>query len=194
MWKRGAVPTLVVGSLILWMAISCSTPPSLPESLPTITPKPTVIGTPISGADIAAGGNIGFTLIAHGISLVVDNVKAYKNTLHGRPNYPGYVFVVVSVRYANASPRYFTTSDFKLIDDFDNKYENWSIAEEFDSIAMSGVIEPGMSGGGNLVYNVPEAALANSLRLRLEPVLYEFDQPSVRMEVFFTGTLNIETQ
>lgn len=188
---------VIAGGILLVIVMRLVKPAESPlplfANLPNPTPRPTVIGTPILGADIASSGNIGFTIMANGISLVVDDVKVYRTTPDGHLADMGYVFVIVTVRTTNASEFLFTSSALVLVDKFSNEYREWgSFVDLFELPGLPSIIESGQSGTGALVYNVPEAALAQELRLRLEPEQISINVPSVRLEVFFTRTLAIE--
>jgi len=190
-----AVITGVFGILIFMISPIFKSDPSgsLPAGVPTTTPKPTVVGTPIIGADIAAGGGIGFTVVANNITLVVDDVKAYRKSISGMSAGQGYVFVISKVRVSNASTFLLSAFDFYLLDDFSNQYVDWGVyASDFNLVALSSPIIYGRSGAGVLIFRVPEAALMTNLTLRLDPKPSPVkNEPSTRLEIFLGSGLKV---
>jgi|CXWL01.1.fsa_nt_gi hypothetical protein len=160
--------------------------PDLPASIPTLTPKPTVVGTPLMGEDISVGGVVGETISANNITVVVDEVTAYsENALT-----TGYVLVVVKARISNGSCYYIISPFIKLIDDFSNEYVDWgaALAGNFQLPALSSVPN-GKSAAGILVYQVPEPALANKLRLSINLSDGICSEPPTRLVVFFNDVI-----
>ena len=147
--------------------------------MPSATPKPTVVGTPLIGADIAAGGKVGFVVVANNISAIVDEVRAYQSNPEGFSAGEGYAFVVVKMRINNGSEwPIIGRSQLILIDDYSNQYSAWGVSG-FDLPEIP-VLKPGESASGAEVYKVPIPALTNALRLRLEA-----SSQSTRIEIFF---------
>ena len=158
-------------------------PPPLPTGLPSPTPLPTVVGTPVKvGADIAASGPIGFTVKVYNVSLVVDEVLAYRTDPRGVTEIPGYTDVLVKMRIVNENPRiYIWRGDILLVDDFSNDYRTWgSFYSNFPEISS---VYYGQSVAGALVYRVPLAALENNLVLLLEAKYDEVKPLSIRIIV-----------
>lgn len=168
-------------------ASQTSIPTDQPIVIPTDAPEPTIVGTPLIGADVAAGGRIGFTVVANGISLVVDEVRAYDRTFDGFLPIPGYAFVVVKLRVVIDGWHILSGYEFLLVDDRDNRYR-WQtgLATSGFNISLMPVLSKGESWSGGMVYEVPVVALDNKLRLRLEPdPSLTLEKLSTRIEIFF---------
>lgn len=134
-----------------------------------------VVGTPIPGADAAAGGGVGFVVKAGGVSVIVNEVTAYE---YSHPSTEGYASVVVDLQINNQSSSYVIPyNDIVLVDDLSNQYVPWINRDGLPEIKTA---DPGNSTSGFLSFNVPRPALNNDLRLRCEPI-----GRSVRIEIFF---------
>jgi hypothetical protein len=162
----------------------------LPETIPTVTPKPTVVGTPIMGADLAVGGKVGETIVANNVKMAVDKVTAYSQTSEGYPLSNGYVWVVVELRVFNGSNNYITIFDFRLVDDFSNEYVTWGgYGNKLPALPN---ISIGQSGAGVISFQVPEPALAQKLRLSLKLESGSRSDLSTLLIVFFDDVLHVE--
>ena len=159
---------------------------SFPSTIPTITPKPTVVGTPLMGHDVAVGGKIGQTISANNITLVVDEVNAYSQKAFA----PEYALVVVKVRIFNGSCYFVNSLNTKLVDDFSNEYADWGagFTNDFQMPALPSVAN-GMSAAGILAFQVPNPALANKLRLSIKLENGPCSEPPTRLVVFFDDVI-----
>lgn len=162
-----------------------------PEVIPSITPKPTVVGTPKMSAEHAASGKIGEIIFANDIKIVVDEVHAYPKSYHSSAFFPGYAFVVVKLQISNGSTFYVAPQHIRLVDIVSNEYASWSVMSDlFDLPALPG-ISIGQSGSGALVFQVPEPALSQSLRLSLRLGGNAFEADTL-LVVFFDDVIELE--
>lgn len=177
-----AVVAVLAGSLFE-ANIEPRMPPALPTGLPTFTPVPTVVGTPILGTHLGTSGPIGFTVLANGVSLSIDEVLAYKHNLSGWPPHEGYAYVVVKARIVNNSSYWIVYEELQLVDNSDNRYlPRLSMFEQFGLPGFPYSLAPLESASGALVYEIPLAAL-NNLRFRLDPRDSILEEPRILLEV-----------
>jgi len=185
-----AIITGVFGVIVAMLAWQKN--PRLPSAIPSLTPQPTVVGTPVElGTDISVRGQIGFTVSAGNIILVIDEVNAYRQTLYGRPARTGYVFIVVKLRISNGSHHFINSLYTTVADDLGNRYAPKITAVEFDLPELPS-LQNGDSGAGAIVYELPEVALSNNLRFWLEPLIWIDDNdPSVKIEILFPSIMTV---
>ncbi len=177
----GAIGAAIIGIIPL---LPAKLPPPLPTGLPTPTPLPTVVGTPLKvGADIAASGPIGFTVKAYDVSLVVDEVLAYRTDSKGNTEIPGYTDLLIKMRIVNQNPSVyiFSRGDIVVVDDFSNEYHTWgNLNSSFPDILS---VAYNQSVVGGLVYRIPSAALDNNLVLVLDTISHETTNISIRIVI-----------
>lgn len=175
--KSLVLATLIIGALPLVASIV------IVFNLPVATQA--VVGTPIIGADVAVAGKVHETTSAHNVTVVVDDVKAYS------PGYiSGYTFVIVNAKISNDSCYLITTDNIRLVDDFSNAYADWgTLAANFQLARLPDVISRGQAGMGALVFQVPEPALNNKLRLTVELKPNVCTTLSTRLVIFFDDVI-----
>jgi hypothetical protein len=152
------------------------------DALPPL-PEPTVFGTPNYGLGLGAKGPIGFQVVANNISLVVDEVKAYKKTSNGLSAPEGYAFVIVKAGTVNQSRYTISELNFSLVDDQDNRYVWQAGSIEKFGLSPFSFAEDKKKGSGTLLFEVPLPAIANKLRLRLQPDLSFAGDLPPRLEI-----------
>ena len=147
---------------------------------------PPAVGTPLGSPPgyTSVGGDLSFSPSAAGVTLSVNNVEVHQANPDGFTPAGGYVFVVLDATVENNSDIPFISAlHCVLIDEFSNQYAAWAIP--FGRFILDKV-EPGETGNGSLVYQVPAAALSEELRLR-----WESDLHRARLEIML-GDLTVE--
>jgi len=164
-------------------AVETEMPPALPAGLPTVTPIPTVIGTPILGSNLGSSGPIGFSVTANEVTVLIDEVSAYRYNLSGWSAKDGYAFVIVKARIVNNSSYYIRYEELQLVDDSDNRYlPQLLLFEQFGLPGFPYGLNPIETASGALIYEVPVPAL-NNLRFRLDPRDSLLDEPRILLEI-----------
>ncbi|MBI3174939.1 MAG: DUF4352 domain-containing protein [Chloroflexi bacterium] len=189
----GALILVTVFTVLKSQPINNNVILQLPSVIPSLTPKPTVVGTPVDFGEyeISARGQVGFTVIAGNITLVIDEVNAYRKTNHGFPPREGYIFVVVKIRIVNGSHHYMDSLQTVIADDLGNRYAPKIMAVDFGLPELPALLY-GDSGAGAIVYEIPEVALRNNLRFLLEPIIWAGDiDPTVKIEILLPSPLPI---
>ena len=134
---------------------------------------PPAVGTPLSGPPgyTSVGGDLSFSPSAAGVTLSVNSVEVHQANPDGLTPASGYTYVVLDATVENNSGfPVFSQRDLVLVDEFSNQYAAWAIP--FGRSILENV-EPGETGNGSLVYQVPAAALSEELRLRWESDLHQ---------------------
>ena len=147
---------------------------------------PPAVGTPLSGPPgyTSVGGDLSFSPSAAGVTLSVNSVEVHQANPDGLTPASGYTYVVLDLTVENNSGILLISAlHCALVDEFSNQYAAWAIP--FGRFILDKV-EPGETGNGSLVYQVPAAALSEELRLR-----WESDLHRARLEIML-GDLTVE--